>query len=94
MGRSSCCGGIYVLAVVDSSLFVSGGGYEFTVGFGPPLKGGSRPCRDEASGSSRVLVVGSSLVVVGASCLPVAWGFLSICGVLMSSFQVSSGAPL
>ena len=59
-----------------------------------PLKGGSRPCRDEASGSSRVLVVGSSLVVVGASCLPVAWGFLSICGVLMSSFQVSLGAPL
>ena len=36
----------------------------------------------------------STLVVVGASYLPVAWGFLSSCGVLVRSSQVSMGALL
>jgi len=37
---------------------------------------------------------GSSLIVVGDSSLPVAWGFLSSCGVLVSSSRISVGALL
>ena len=37
---------------------------------------------------------GSSLIVVGASSLPAAWGFLSSCDVLVSSSRVSVGALL
>ena len=37
-------GGLFVLAVVDSSLFVLGGTYQFAVGAQPPLKGGSESC--------------------------------------------------
>ena len=36
----------------------------------------------------------SSLIMVGDSSLHVAWGFLSNCGVLVSSSKVSVGAPL
>ena len=44
MGLSSCGGGVSVLAVVGSSLFVSGGTYQFAVGAQAPLKGGSESC--------------------------------------------------
>ena len=36
--------GLFVLAVVDSSLFVSGGTDQFAVGAQAPLKGGSESC--------------------------------------------------
>ena len=60
-------------------------------GLGAPLKGSRGSCQDEAGGSSGVplggssliVVGGSSLIVVGDSSLPVAWGFLSSCGVLV-----------
>ena len=37
-------GGLFVLAVMDSSLFVSGSTYQFAVGAQAPLKGGSESC--------------------------------------------------
>ena len=61
---------------------------------GDPLKEGRGSCQDEAEGSSGVPLGGSSLIVVGHSSLPVALGFLSSCGVLVSSSQVSVGAFL
>ena len=85
MGLLSCGRGSYILVVVCSSLFLSGGTYQFGVGARGSSKRGSRSCRDEADGSSWVSVVGSSLVVVGNSSLPVAWGFLYSCGVLVNS---------
>ena len=87
-------GGLFVLAVMDSSLFVSGSTYQFAVGAQAPLKGGSESCGDKAGGSPQVSVAGPSLVVVGDSSLPVAWGFLSSCSILVSSSKVSLGAPL
>ena len=45
-GLSRCSGGrgLFVLVVVDSSLFVSGGTYQFAVGAWAPLKGDSESC--------------------------------------------------
>ena len=61
---------------------------------GDPLKEDRGSCQDEAGGSSGVPLEGSSLIVVGDSSLPLALGFLSSCGVLVSSSQVSVGAFL
>ena len=44
MGLSISGEGISVLAVMGSSLFVSGGAYQFAVGAQAPLKGGSESC--------------------------------------------------
>ena len=44
MGISSCVVGISVLEVVASSLFISGGPYQFAVGVQAPLKRGNRSC--------------------------------------------------
>ena len=85
MGLLSCGRGSYILVVVCSSLFFSGGTYQFGVGARGSSKRGSRSCRDEAGCFSQVSVGGSSLVVVRASSLPVAWVFLSSCGVVVSS---------
>ena len=74
--NSSCVVGIYVLEVVASSLFISGGTYQFSVRVRAPLKIGNRSCRDKAWGSSQISVGGGSLVVVENSSLHVAWVFL------------------
>ena len=85
MGLLSCGRGSYIPVVVCSSLFFSGGPYQVCVGAWGSSKRGSRSCRDEAGCFSQVSVGGSTLVVVRASSLPVAWVFLSSCGVVVSS---------
>ena len=54
MGRSISGEGISVLAVMGSSLFVSGGAYQFAVGARTPLKRGRISCQNEAGGSFQV----------------------------------------
>ena len=44
IGISSCVVGISVLEVVASSLFMSGGTYQFTVGIWVPIKRDNRSC--------------------------------------------------
>ena len=50
MGLSSCGGGIFVFAVMGSSLFVSGT-HILLWGLGAPLKGSRGSCQDEGGSS-------------------------------------------
>jgi len=85
-GLSSCDRDSYILAVVVSFLLLSGGGINLVWGLGALLKEAAEPVKMKQACSS--------LVVVGASSLPVAWVFLSSCGVVVSSSRVSLVAPL
>ena len=73
--NSSCVVGISVLEVVASSLFISGGTYQFSVRVPTPLKIGNKSCR-ESMGLLSNFSGGGSLVVVEDSSLHVAWVFL------------------
>lgn len=54
MGLSISGEGISVLAVMGSSLFVSGSAYQFAVGVRTSLKRGRISCQNEAGGSFQV----------------------------------------
>ena len=85
MGLLSCGRGSYILVVVCSSLFFSGGTYQFGVGARGSSKRGSRSCRDEAGCFSQVSVGGFL-----SSC---GQGLLSTCGMGVS-FKLWCGGEL